>query len=76
MAPVFAEVDPPEEDLRLPMLLADLGDRVVVGSDLPSIPHTYARAVRSIIDLGMSGDWLRAVLHDNGAQLLEEGVAR
>jgi hypothetical protein len=55
--------------------LADLGDRIVFGSDLPSIPHTYASAVQSILALGMTTDWLRAVLHDNGARLLAEGVA-
>jgi hypothetical protein len=39
--------------------LADFGDRIVFGSDLPSIPHSYAHAV----------------LHDNGARLLEGRVA-
>ncbi len=52
--------------------LADLGDRVVFGSDLPSIPHTYAHAVLSLVRLGMDEAWLRAVLHDNGARLLAE----
>jgi hypothetical protein len=55
--------------------LADFGDRIVFGSDLPSIPHSYAHAVHSVIALGMTTDWLRAVLHDNGARLLEGGVA-
>jgi uncharacterized protein len=50
--------------------LADHGDRVLFGSDLPSIPHSYAHAVRSLLDLGMSREWLRAVLWDNAARLL------
>jgi hypothetical protein len=31
--------------------------------------------VQSIIALGMTPEWLRAVLHDNGARLLKERVA-
>lgn len=58
---------PAVDDVRR---LADLGDRVLFGSDLPSIPHSYAHAVRSLLDLGMPDDWVRAVLHDNGARLL------
>lgn len=57
----------PEELRRL----ADLGDRVLFGSDFPSIPYPYAHAVDALTGLGMSRDWLRAVLHDNAARLLD-----
>lgn len=60
---------PSPQDVRR---LAGLGDRVVFGSDLPSIPHSYAHAVASLRRLPVDAGWLRAVLHDNGARLLEE----
>lgn len=50
--------------------LAALGDRVLFGSDFPSIPYPYAHAVESLTDLGMSEDWLRAVLWGNAERLL------
>jgi len=50
--------------------LADLGDRVVLGSDFPNIPHPYAHQISSLVRLDLGDDWLRAVLHDNGARLL------
>jgi predicted TIM-barrel fold metal-dependent hydrolase len=57
----------PEELRRL----ADLGDRVLFGSDFPSIPYPYAHAVHALVRLGMGPDWLRAVLRDNAARLLD-----
>nr|WP_099344117.1 MULTISPECIES: amidohydrolase family protein [unclassified Actinoplanes] len=53
--------------------LADLGDRIVLGSDFPNIPYAYAHQIEVLDRLGLGDDWLRAVLHDNGARLL--GVA-
>lgn len=50
--------------------LAAVGDRVLFGSDFPSIPYAYADAVDSLVGLGMSHDWLRAVLWRNAARLL------
>lgn len=50
--------------------LADLGDRIVFGSDFPNIPYAYAHAVEVLQRLDLGTDWLRAVLHDNGARLL------
>lgn len=47
-----------------------MGDRILFGSDFPNIPHPYADAVRGLTTLaGVDDDWLRRVLHDNGAQL-------
>lgn len=53
--------------------LADLGNRVVLGSDFPNIPYPYAHQLEALESLELPTDWLRAVCHDNGARLL--GVA-
>ena len=50
--------------------LADLGDRVVLGSDFPNIPYPYAHQLEALERLRLGDDWLRAVWHDNGARLL------
>jgi predicted TIM-barrel fold metal-dependent hydrolase len=50
--------------------LADLGDRIVLGTDFPNIPYPYAHQLRALERLGLGDDWLRAVCHDNGARLL------
>ena len=52
--------------------LAELGDRVLFGSDFPNIPYRYEHAVQAVTDLGLGDDWTRAVLHDNAARLLGE----
>ena len=51
-----------------PRLLA-LGDRILLGSDFPNIPYPYAHQLEALEGLGLGDDWLRAVLHDNAAQL-------
>jgi uncharacterized protein len=53
--------------------LADLGDRVVLGTDFPNIPYPYATQLAALEAFGHGDDWLRAVCWDNGARLL--GVA-
>lgn len=50
--------------------VAGLGHKIVLGSDFPSIPHDYATQIASLVRLGHGEEWLRAVLHDNGARLL------
>jgi predicted TIM-barrel fold metal-dependent hydrolase len=50
--------------------LARHGDRVLFGSDFPSIPYPYAHAVESLATVGMDDDWLRAVLWGNAERLL------
>ncbi|WP_163508904.1 amidohydrolase family protein [Fodinicola acaciae] len=52
---------------------ADFGDRILFGSDFPSIPHSYAHQLASIHRLGFGSAWLRAVLHDNAAALFGIG---
>ena len=65
----FTEVRMPfPPDLR-PRLL-DLGDRVVLGSDFPNTPYPYAHQLEALVRLDLGDDWLRGVLHDNGARLL------
>jgi uncharacterized protein len=50
--------------------LADLGDRIVLGSDYPNIPYPYARQIEALARLDLGDDWMRAVLHGNGARML------
>ncbi len=50
--------------------LADLGGKVVLGSDFPTIPHSYAHQLEALARLGLGEDWLRAVCWDNGLRLL------
>jgi hypothetical protein len=59
----------PFPDALVPRL-RDLGDRVVLGSDYPNIPYPYAHQIDALNRLDLGADWLRAVLHDNGARLL------
>lgn len=51
-------------------LLADLRDRVIYGSDFPTLPFAYADQLAWLADLGLGDDWLRAVCWGNGARLL------
>lgn len=50
--------------------LADLGDKVLLGTDFPNIPYPYLRQVEGLEQLGFGDDWLRAVLWGNAARLL------
>ena len=48
----------------------DQGDRIVLGSDFPNIPYSYASQIQSLVEWGFGDDWLRRVLWHNGAALL------
>jgi predicted TIM-barrel fold metal-dependent hydrolase len=50
--------------------LAGLRDKVVLGTDFPTIPYPYAHQLDALARLGLGDDWLRAVLWTNGARLL------
>ncbi|MQA11219.1 MAG: amidohydrolase family protein [Pseudonocardiaceae bacterium] len=55
--------------------LAELGDRVVLGTDFPNIPYDYAEQIRAIAawaraDERLGVPFLHAVLHDTPARLL------
>lgn len=50
--------------------LAQLSDKVLLGSDFPSIPYPYAHQIQALADLGLGEEWLRQVLWSNGRRLL------
>lgn len=49
--------------------LLGLQSKILFGSDFPNIPYNYAHQVEALDRLGLGGDWLRAVLWHNPAQL-------
>ncbi|WP_019819064.1 amidohydrolase family protein [Saccharomonospora saliphila] len=58
-----------------PARLAGIADRVVLGTDFPNIPYSYATQLRAIAgwaeaDARLGEPFLRAVLHDTPASLL------
>ncbi|MFJ9727970.1 amidohydrolase family protein [Streptomyces sp. NPDC101209] len=64
----FAERLAPFPRRALPRL-ADLGDRILLGTDFPNIPYPYVEQLHALERLGLGEEWLRAVCHDNGARL-------
>lgn len=55
---------------ELTPVLSDLGDRVLLGSDFPNTPYHYAHQLEALQRLDLGDPWMRAVLHDNAADLL------
>jgi hypothetical protein len=53
-----------------PQRMADLADKIVLGSDFPSIPYPYAHQLEALARLDLGDDWMRKVLWVNGARLL------
>ena len=49
--------------------LADLADRILLGSDFPNIPYPYLDQLRALGRLDMGADWLRAVCYGNAVRL-------
>ena len=68
----FEELSPYPRSL-LPRL-ADLRDKVLLGSDFPTIPYPYLHQLEALERLGLGEDWLRAVCWDNGARLFGMNV--
>jgi len=64
----FVEATRPFPRAELPRL-RDLGDRVLLGTDFPNIPYSYADALEPLERTGLGTDWLRAVCHDNAAKV-------
>ncbi len=64
----FSERFMPFPRRALPRLAA-LGDRVLLGSDFPNIPYPYLHQLHALERLGLGEEWLRAVCHDNAAEL-------
>ena len=46
-------------------------DRVILGSDFPNIPYAYFEQIAGLVRLDLGDQWLRGVLHDNAAGLLQ-----
>lgn len=64
--------DPPylgPPPLHLLERVSALRDRIVFGSDFPTIPHQFAAQVAGLAALRLGDDWLRAVLWHNGRRL-------
>ena len=67
----FAELGAPYPDPLLPRLRElGLAGKVFLGSDFPNIPYPYGTQLDALERLDQGDDWLRAVLWENGAQLL------
>ncbi|MFD5427124.1 amidohydrolase family protein [Streptomyces sp. NPDC127084] len=53
--------------------LADLGERVLLGTDFPNIPYPYLHQLEALERLaerlGLGDDWLRSVCYGNGARM-------
>ncbi|WP_308416824.1 amidohydrolase family protein [Streptomyces sp. AJS327] len=62
---------PPRERARL----AELGERIVLGTDFPNIPYSYAHQLSALHRLDLGEDWLRGVLYENGTRLLDQAEA-
>jgi uncharacterized protein len=50
--------------------LANLGERILLGSDFPNVPYPYLNQLQSLARLDLGAAWLRAVCHDNAVRLL------
>jgi uncharacterized protein len=64
----FTEQFAPFDRADLPRLAA-LREKVLLGSDFPSIPYPYAHQLSALHGLGLGEEWLRSVLWGNGARL-------
>ncbi|MFC9326723.1 amidohydrolase family protein [Kitasatospora sp. NPDC057015] len=71
----FTERDSPFPAAELPRLRA-LRGRILLGTDFPNIPYPYVEALRSLAGLGLGEEWLRAVCHDNAAELFDLPAAK
>lgn len=49
--------------------VADLGSRILFGSDFPTIPHAFAAQVAGLASLDFGEAWLRRVLWGNGVEV-------
>lgn len=66
--PFFNRIHPFPE--RAIPRLRSLQHKIVLGSDFPNTPYTYATQLRALDGLGLGPDWMRAVLWDNPARLV------
>lgn len=68
--PFIEEMDPFDRTV-LPQV-ADLGGKILFGSDFPNIPYPYVQALRALEALDLGEAWLRAVCWENGARLFPD----
>lgn len=54
---------------RLVARLAALREKVLLGTDFPTIPYAYAHQLEVLASLGLGDDWMRAVCWGNAARL-------
>lgn len=69
----FIEAEAPFPRQLMPALV-ELRDKVLLGSDFPSIPYEYAHQLESLAAAGLGREWLRAVCWDNAVRLLDLGI--
>lgn len=50
--------------------MAELEHKVVLGTDFPTIPHSYSHQIEALHNWGLGADWMRGVLWENPARLL------
>ena len=53
-------------------LLAEHGDRIVLGSDFPNIPYPYAHQLAALARLGLGAEWLAQVCWHTPRRLLAD----
>ncbi|MDO3394685.1 amidohydrolase family protein [Nocardioides sp. SOB44] len=67
---VFTDFWPTTYPDELLVRLADRGDRILLGTDFPTIPYPYSHQLEGLARLDLGDDWLRAVCWHNAAALL------
>ena len=50
--------------------LAELDDKIVLGTDFPTIPYSYSHQIEALHNWGLGEDWMRNVLWHNPQRLL------
>jgi hypothetical protein len=50
--------------------VADLADKVVLGTDFPTIPYSYSHQIEVLHNWGLGEEWMRNVLWHNPQRLL------
>lgn len=66
---VFTEFFPAWFPDALVPRLRDLQERVLLGSDFPTIPYPYLEQLTGLAALGLGDDWLRSVCWENGVRM-------
>lgn len=62
--------DQPAPSAELVARLGALGEKILLGTDFPTIPYPYFHQLEVLARLDLGEDWLRAVCWENAAALL------